>query len=179
MDVRRRRADDRATPTRPATEFKIAAAGPLVTLAIVAVCGAIGIALGGPGRVLATAMRSRPGADISAALAMLAWLATINLLVLVFNLIPAFPLDGGRIARAIAWRLTGNRNRATRFAATARAGLLLPASSAVGLLLVLAGDVISGIWLALIGFILGSVGARVVGAVRVLQPDRGHHASPT
>ena len=48
---------------------------------------------------------------------MIAWLAEINVLVLVFNLIPAFPLDGGRIARAIAWRLTGDRNRATRFAA--------------------------------------------------------------
>ena len=40
------------------------------------------------------------------------------MLVLIFNLIPAFPLDGGRIARAIAWRLTGDRNRATRFAVT-------------------------------------------------------------
>ena len=42
----------------------------------------------------------------------------INALVLLFNLIPAFPLDGGRIARAIAWRVTGNRSGATRFAAT-------------------------------------------------------------
>ena len=49
---------------------------------------------------------------------MLGYLASINVLLLAFNLIPAFPLDGGRIARAIAWKLTGDRNRATRFAAT-------------------------------------------------------------
>ena len=49
--------------------------------------------------------------------AVLGYLASINILLLAFNLIPAFPLDGGRIARAIAWKLTGDRNRATRFAA--------------------------------------------------------------
>ena len=87
---------------------------------------------------------------------MVAWLTWINILVLIFNLIPAFPLDGGRIARAIVWRITGDRNRATRFAATLGRGfsyLLI----AFGLLLVIRGGdlVIAGIWLALVGFILG------------------------
>ena len=53
----------------------------------------------------------------SAATAVLGYLMTINVIVLLFNLIPGFPLDGGRIARAIAWKLTGDRNQATRFAA--------------------------------------------------------------
>ena len=48
---------------------------------------------------------------------MLAYLTSINVVLLVFNLIPAFPLDGGRIARAIVWKVTGDRTQATRFAA--------------------------------------------------------------
>src|SRR5919108_1291444 len=100
----------------PGTEFKIAIAGPAVTLAIAAACIAIGVAAAGP-HDFGQAMRGGDQADTSGLLAVVAWLASINLLVLVFNLIPAFPLDGGRVARAIAWRITGDRNRATRFAA--------------------------------------------------------------
>ena len=54
-------------------------------------------------------MRVEHGADTSGALAVIAWLASINILVLIFNLIPAYPLDGGRVARAIAWWRTGDR----------------------------------------------------------------------
>ncbi|UJA21069.1 site-2 protease family protein [Thermoleophilia bacterium SCSIO 60948] len=135
-------------------EFRIAAAGPLVTLLLALAGFAAGALLEGP-REFFEAMRVIGSADTSGATAVLAWLTSINVLVLVFNLIPAFPLDGGRIARAIAWRLTGDRNRATRFAAALGQGFAYIAIAA-GLLLVLRGAIVTGIWLALIGFILGS-----------------------
>ena len=137
----------------PGTEFKVAIGGPIVTLAIALGCVGVGIAAAGSDEFW-RAMRVEEGADTSGILAMIAWLASINLLVLVFNLIPAFPLDGGRIARAIAWRLTGDRNRATRTAA--RLGQAFSyLFIGVGLFLLVEGQVVSGIWLGLIGFILG------------------------
>jgi len=136
----------------PGTEFKVAVAGPLVTLGIVVVLTAVGLLAAGPGD-FADAMQVQGSADTSGLLAMIAWLATINFLVLVFNLLPAFPMDGGRIARAIAWKRSGNRASATRFAATlgqAFAYLFIGA----GLFLVIQGVVFSGIWLALIGMVI-------------------------
>jgi Zn-dependent protease len=136
----------------PGTEFKIAVAGPLVTLAIVLVSGAVGVALAGS-REFFDAMLVEEGTEISPALAVVAWLASINLLVLAFNLIPAYPLDGGRITRSIAWRVTGDRNSATRFAAGLGQGfawLLI----AFGLFLLIDGDVLGGIWLGILGFVL-------------------------
>ncbi|MEO8093055.1 MAG: site-2 protease family protein [bacterium] len=138
----------------PGAEFRIAVAGPLVTLVIAAACLIGGFAVGGDQFDQAMRFSADPGA--SAALALVAWLATINVFILAFNLIPAFPLDGGRIARAIAWRVTGNRTKATRFAATLGQGFSY-VFIVIGLLLILgSGDVISGVWLALVGFILGS-----------------------
>lgn len=136
-------------------EFRIAAAGPAVTLAIAVACTAGGIALAGSEQGFIDAMVVEEGANVSGPLAVVAWLASINALVLVFNLIPAFPLDGGRIARAIAWRLTGDRNRATRLAATLGQGFAY-LFVALGALLLVQGVVLTGIWIALIGFLLGS-----------------------
>src|ERR671934_613698 len=99
-----------------ATEFKVAIAGPMVTLAIALACIALGLAAAGADEFW-KAMRVEDQADTSGVLALVAWLASINLLVLGFNLIPAFPLDGGRVARAIAWKVTGDRTRATNFTA--------------------------------------------------------------
>src|ERR671936_1967379 len=130
-----------------ATEFKVAIAGPMVTLALALACVALGLAAAGSDEFW-KAMRVEDQADTSGVLALIAWLASINVLVLLFNLIPAFPLDGGRIARAIAWKVTGDRNRATRTAA--RLGQAFSyLFIAAGIAMLVTGNVVGGIWLAL------------------------------
>jgi Zn-dependent protease len=138
----------------PETEFKIGIAGPLVTAAIVVVCGAAFLLFADPNQLWDAAL-GRGDSGVSGIAAMIAWLGSINLLVLVFNLVPAFPLDGGRVARAIAWWRTGSRNSGTRFAATLGEwfGLFLILAG-IGYFLVYLGSIIGGIWLAFVGFIL-------------------------
>ncbi|HXS46321.1 MAG TPA: site-2 protease family protein [Solirubrobacterales bacterium] len=136
----------------PATEFKVAIAGPLVTLAIIVVLTAVGLAAAGAeGFRKAVLIESNSG--VSGVLAMVGWLVSINALVLVFNLLPAFPMDGGRVVRAIAWWRTGNRTSATRFAATL-GRVFAYIFIGGGLLLVFTGYVFTGVWLALIGFVI-------------------------
>jgi len=138
----------------PGTEFKIAIAGPLVTAAIVIACAVAGLALAGS-EEFKHALLTEGNTRTSAVAALLGWLCGINLLVLIFNLVPAFPLDGGRIARSIAWKRTGSRNTGTRFAATLGEwfGLFLIAAG-LGYFMAYRGDIFGGIWLAFIGFIL-------------------------
>ena len=135
----------------PGVEFRVAVAGPLVTLAVAALCFALGALVSSPEEVLEGATYDT---DVgSQATAVLGYLMSINVLVLVFNLIPGFPLDGGRIARAITWKITGDRNRATRFAALLGRGVGW-VMIAAGLAWFLQGSAFSGIWLALIGWFL-------------------------
>jgi Zn-dependent protease len=136
----------------PGTELKVALAGPAVTAAIAILLGALGVAVAGwEGFKEAVLLESRSG--VSGLMALVAWLVTINLFVLVFNLLPAYPMDGGRVARAIAWYRSGNRNSATRFAANLGRlfGYLFIGG---GIVLAFTGDEFSGIWLALIGIVI-------------------------
>ena len=155
----------------PGTEFKVAIAGPVVTALIVAVCIGAGLLFVG-GDELRDAAPTEGGSGISPAGALISWLAGINLLVLIFNLVPAFPLDGGRIARAIAWRITGSRGRATRFAATLGRGFayLLMAG---GLALLLLGDPLNGIWLIVIGFILSGAARSAIAQTEITDRLEG------
>ena len=135
----------------PGVEFRVAAAGPAVTVLIAAVCLGLGALVSGMSDAFSSA---RFDEDVQGATtAVLGYLASINILLLLFNLIPAFPLDGGRIARAIAWKITGDRNRATRFAA--RLGRLGGyAMVGLGVYLFARGDTIGGVWLGFIGVFL-------------------------
>jgi Zn-dependent protease len=139
----------------PATEFRVAIAGPLVTLAIVVGLTAVGLLAAG-GHEFRRAVLIESDSGVSGVLAMIAWLASINFLVLVFNLLPAFPMDGGRVVRAIAWWRTGDRTAATRFAAglgRVFAYLFIGA----GLFMVVTDSgfgVFGGLWLALIGMVI-------------------------
>jgi Zn-dependent protease len=100
-------------PTSPGMEFRVAAAGPLVTLAVIGLCTGVGLLSTNSTHFFEAALAAN-GVRATPALVWLSWVATINALVLVFNLVPAFPLDGGKIAHAAIWRRTGDRNRATK-----------------------------------------------------------------
>jgi Zn-dependent protease len=119
----------------PGVELRIALAGPAVSLAL------------GLGLVLAAALLPLPVALDT----MLAWLGYINLVLLAFNLLPALPLDGGRVVRAVLWRIGGDFVRATRIAA-ALGRLIGALLVTLGIALLPVGEVFAGIWFALIGW---------------------------
>lgn len=136
----------------PAAEFRIAAVGPAVSLALAGLFGG--------SAVLFDAV-SAPSLMVGAA----TWLATINLMLAVFNLIPAAPLDGGRVLRALLWRRSGNRMKATVTAANAGRffGYLL---IVLGVVEFAAGASIGGLWFVFLGwFLLNAANAERVHAV--------------
>ena len=138
----------------PGQEFRIAIAGPGVTLLIIVVAALGSTALLGWQGFVDSATLDGPG-GVSPFDLWLSFLVAMNVLLLFFNLIPAFPLDGGRIARAIVWKLTGDRNKATRWSAYVGqgfAGLLI----LYGLYRLTNDDTTNGLWAMVLGYLLGS-----------------------
>jgi Zn-dependent protease len=136
----------------PGEEFKVAAAGPLATLAVILVCLGLDVALVGFHR-LTHAIVLDNDIQITPVLLSLSWLIPMNVLVLFFNILPAFPLDGGRIARALVWRVTGDKRRGTVVAARLGQGFSILLAG-VGIWLLLAYGSFSGVWLAAVAFLL-------------------------
>jgi Zn-dependent protease len=139
-------------PDSPGEEFKVAIAGPIVTLAIVGLCTGIGVlADGWDGFWNAVVLRT--GRQVSPGLLLLGWLGTINAALFVFNLVPAFPLDGGRLARAAIWKWKGDRLVATRGAATLGQGFAYILIG-LGIAETLVVQTLSGLYLVLLGWFL-------------------------
>ena len=156
----------------PGREFRVAAAGPAVTVAVIALCLGGSAIASSSGAVVDSATFAE-GTHVTAVEALLGWLTAINVYLLGLNLIPALPLDGGRMARAIAWQVTGNRVRATRFAARSGQGLAYLLMGGGFLVLIsgrlpLLGDVdpVTGIWFVIIGLFIGQAArAELVGTL--------------
>jgi Zn-dependent protease len=144
----------------PGTEFRVAAAGPLVTLMVIVLCVLTGVLLTNSGHFLDVAV-DNTNAHATPALVWLSWVGTINVLVLIFNLVPAFPLDGGQLAHAAIWWRTGDRNRATRYTGRAGQGFAL-ALAALGLLALAQGSSFGLIWMVLAFFLYQAAGQAVV-----------------
>lgn len=133
-------SDIEREPQSAGAEFQIAVVGPLASLIIGVVLGLVSIAasaLSGPSLLVAA----------------LEYLALANLALGVFNLIPGFPMDGGRVLRAAIWKATGSLRRATRWAANAGQAVAF-LMIFVGIWLFFSSDWVDGIWIGLIGLFI-------------------------
>ena len=149
-------AEIAAEPTDPRSEFVIAIVGPLTSVAI-----ALAFAFAGAWLVPSD-FADRVVADPGAAMAGLTplaticvWLAPVNFVLALFNLVPGFPLDGGRVLRAVLWWWSGDQVKATRLAAgcgRAFSWLLI----AWGVMNLFGGRALDGLWLIVIGVFLGN-----------------------
>lgn len=124
-------------PTKPGVEFRIAIAGPLASFAL---AGAFELLF-----LLDNAIPLLAAPSV--------WLARINLILALFNLIPGFPLDGGRMLRAAIWHWTGSFQRATLIASGIGQVVAL-GFSAWGIFTLLTGSIFNGLWLIFIGWFL-------------------------
>jgi CBS domain-containing protein len=123
-------------PERPGQEFWIAIAGPASSMVLALMFGAL------------SSLRGLAGAACS-------WLAVVNLTLALFNLLPGFPLDGGRVLRAVLWRFGGSYRQATRQAS--RIGQVMAGLFAfLGIVQIFSGDTFDGIWFLLIAAFLFS-----------------------
>ena len=142
---------------RPEEELRFALAGPAVSLLIAVVFGLAAVAM--------------PASAPDALVALVAYQAMINAAILVFNLIPAFPLDGGRVLRAFLWQRTGSIEAATASAARIGRGFGY-GMIGLGILGVFAGAP-GLLWLGLIGFFLVVAGKAEESAIEVQATFRG------
>ncbi|HEY1566275.1 MAG TPA: site-2 protease family protein [Solirubrobacteraceae bacterium] len=136
----------------PGEDFKVAIAGPLATFGVILLCLAIDLPIVGASR-LGHAVVLDSSIRITPVLLSLSWLLLMNVLLLAFNILPAFPLDGGRVARSIVWRLTGDKRRGTVVASRIGQGLALVLAG-IGLWWTVSGSSFGGVWLLALAYLM-------------------------
>ena len=129
-------------PARPEVEFLMAVAGPISSLVLA-------------GLLFGIESVAETGGWPTAVIGVVHYLGLVNLVLAIFNLVPAFPLDGGRMLRAALWKWTGDLHRATRIASQIGAGFGI-ALMVLGALAFIQGSFIAGMWWVLIGAFLRS-----------------------
>jgi Zn-dependent protease len=152
-------------PEKPNDEFRMAIAGPLSSLA-----------LGGVFFGLYFILRDTPGTSAQFVSAISYWLGFINILLGVFNLIPGFPLDGGRVLRSLIWWRSRNMQSATKIASNIGRGVGFVFILG-GIWLIFSGNWFNGIWFALIGWFLESAAVGSYRQLLLLDMLKGHIAS--
>jgi Zn-dependent protease/CBS domain-containing protein len=167
------RTEMHSEPKSPKAELAIAAVGPLTSL-LIGICALLAARLlaplpwpRSPNEALTYLRAMGPGATL------LFWLVPFNVLLAVFNLLPGFPLDGGRVLRSLLWGATGDLERATRWASAVGRGLAMLLMFAGILMLfgwsfpLLGRGFGQGLWLLLIGWFLNSAALHSYQAVVV------------
>jgi Zn-dependent protease len=147
-----------AEPPTPRAELLIAVVGPLTSFVIAALCYGLGRALGGP-----------PWVPV-----LTGYLAAVNFIIGVFNLVPGFPLDGGRLLRAMLWWATGRQGWATLWASRAGSAFAF-LMIALGAMRMIAGEIVGGLWFVFIGLFLhqaARVSRELIGIRERLEPVR-------
>lgn len=146
---------------RAGVELRVASAGPLVTLAVILISTALGVAAASSHHFFVVAVGGG-GVVTTPVVLWLSWVATLNVLVLILNLIPAFPLDGAQIVHALLWWRSDDRNRATRVVGRVGQGFgVLLGVAGLGVLLALRD--FSGLVIAFMGmFVYQSATAAVL-----------------
>jgi Zn-dependent protease/predicted transcriptional regulator len=148
------------------TEFRVAIAGPIASLLLGFGCLVIAFGLGW----------HRPAEPRTGMTAVLVWLGYINVALAVFNMIPGFPLDGGRVLRAIVWAITKNADRSTRIAA--RVGQVVAFLFIIdGIWQFFSGAGFGGLWIAFIGWFLMDAAKASYGQAEITAAFQGVRVS--
>ncbi len=149
-------------PDRPLAEFLVAIAGPLASLLLALLFGL----LGWLGQALGVSQVEAVGS----------YLGTINLWLALFNMIPGYPLDGGRVFRSAIWAKTGDMNKATRWAAQTGRGIAMLMIIGGGLM-ILTGNWSNGLWLAFIGWFLDNAASQGLQSAWMREALHGYTAA--